>query len=213
MEQFESSRVPPQAVRPTLYVIAGANGAGKTTFAREFLPKFADCREFVNADLIAAGLSPFSPSTAAISAGRLLLHRIRDLSRYHLSFAFETTLSGKSYRPFFQQLKKNGYKIELFYLWIPSADMAVQRVQDRVRQGGHPVLEHDVRRRFGRGLRNLFSTYLPLLDVLSVFDNSKAHPVLIAAYQNDHFEVIDAPLFQKIRKSAEVSHGKKETGA
>jgi predicted ABC-type ATPase len=197
------------ASRPTLYVIAGPNGAGKTTFAREFLPKFADCREFINADLIAVGLSPFSPSSVAVSAGRILLRRIRDLSRHHGSFAFETTLSGRSYLSLFRRLKRIGYRIELFYLWIPSADFAVQRVKDRVSQGGHSVPEKDVRRRFARGLRNLFCDYLPLLDVLSLFDNSKEVPVLIAGHQKGRFEIINDALFQNIKRSAESFHGEK----
>ncbi len=190
---------------PILYVIAGPNGAGKTTFAGEFLPKFADCREFINADLIAAGLSPFSPSSVVVAAGRILLHRMNELSRYRHTFALETTLSGRSYLSFFQRLKKTGYRIELFYLWIPNADFAVRRVKDRVKQGGHSVPEADVRRRFNRGLRNLFFDYLHLLDVVSVFDNSKEKPALIANYKEGDFEIIDEVLFQEIRRNAEAS--------
>ncbi len=190
---------------PVLYVIAGPNGAGKTTFAGEFLPKFTGCREFINADLIAAGLSPFSPSSVAVAAGRILFHRMSELSRHRHTFALETTLSGRGYLPFFRRLKQAGYRLELFYLWIPNADFAVQRVKDRVRQGGHPVPEADVRRRFNRGLRNLFFGYLHLLDVVSIFDNSKEKPALIASCQKGCFEIVDEVLFKEIRRKVEVS--------
>src|ERR1035437_6141640 len=131
-----------------LYVIAGPNGAGKTTFAREFLPRFAKCDEFVNADLIATGLSPFLPRNAALQAGRLMLQRIGDLAAQHKSFGFETTLAGKSYARLFRHLKSQQYSIHLIFLWLPRVDLAIKRVEDRVRQGGHSVPEVDIRRRF-----------------------------------------------------------------
>ena len=141
---------------PTVYVIAGPNGAGKTTFATEFLPDFVNCREFLNADLIAAGLSPFAPETQDVRAGRLLLTRIKELTAAKETFGFETTLSGRGYIRLFEKMRINGYRIVVFYLWLPSADMAVARVKARVRQGGHNVPESVVRRRYGVGLRNFF---------------------------------------------------------
>lgn len=136
------------ATPPTVYVIAGPNGAGKTTFASEFLPDFVDCREFLNADLIAAGLAPFAPETQNIRAARLLLERIKELAAAKSDFGFETTLSGRTYARLLKEMQeKHGYKIVLFFLWLPTADMAVSRVANRVRQGGHHVPEIDIRRR------------------------------------------------------------------
>lgn len=138
---------------PNLYVIAGPNGAGKTTFAREFLPNYVDCKQFVNADLIAGGLSPFSPEGAALKAGKLLLQEIRDLAVKKRDFGFETTLSGITHASFFRSLKRRGYAIHLFFLWIPDVRIALARISDRVKKGGHdvpqkvdPVLFENVRR-------------------------------------------------------------------
>jgi predicted ABC-type ATPase len=122
---------------PTVYVIAGPNGAGKTTFATEFLPDFVHCREFLNADLIAAGLSPFAPETQNFRAGRLLLARIRELTAAKTTFGFETTLSGRGYVPLFRKMRQDGYQIAIFFLWLPSADMAVARVRS-ARSAGRP---------------------------------------------------------------------------
>src|SRR4051794_11262506 len=124
-------------LEPTVYVIAGPNGAGKTTFATKFLPDFVQCREFVNADLIAAGLSPFAPETQAMRAGRLLLTRIKELSKARQNFGFETTLAGRSYAKVLSDLKAARYRLVLFFLWLPDADLAVARVANRVLQGGH----------------------------------------------------------------------------
>jgi predicted ABC-type ATPase len=136
----------------TVYIMAGPNGAGKTTLATEFLPAAVSCRQFVNADLIAAGLSPFAPETRNFRAGRLLLERIKELSEAGEDFGFETTLSGRAYARTLSGLKRLGYRIVLFNLWLPSADLAVARVSNRVRQGGHSAPESDVRRRFGARL-------------------------------------------------------------
>src|SRR5439155_14228488 len=115
------------------YVIAGPNGAGKTTFASEFLPDFVQCREFLNADLIAAGLSPFAPESQNLRAGRLLLERIRELANTRADFGFETTLSGRTYVKLLGGMKASGYRIVLFFLWLPSAEMAIARVENRVK--------------------------------------------------------------------------------
>ncbi len=185
-----------------LYVIAGPNGAGKTTFATEFLPHFANCREFINADYLAGAISPFAPRAAALEAGRMMLSRMRDLAQRRRGFAFETTLSGRSYLAAFRRFKGQGYQIHLFYLWLPDVRLAIQRVRDRVRQGGHDVPEADIRRRFNRGLKNLFGEYLPLLDAWTLIDNSRSRPFVIAYGRQGPAKVRDAALFEKIKRAA-----------
>ena len=175
MNDVESGR------RPAAYVIAGPNGAGKTTFATEFLPDFVHCREFVNADLIAAGLSPFAPETQAVRAARLVLTRIKELARARQDFGFETTLAGRGYVKLITDLKRSGYHAVLFFLWLPSAEMAVARVANRVRQGGHDIPEATIRRRFEAGLRNFFGLYAPLVDSWHLYDGSQLPPSLIAS--------------------------------
>ena len=122
-----------------VYIVAGPNGSGKTTFATEFLPEYARCKHFVNADLIAKGLSPFSPGAAVITAGKLVLEQIHQFANKGVDFAFETTLSGKLYINLFKSFKKKGYRIHLFFLWIPEAELAISRIKGRVAQGGHDV--------------------------------------------------------------------------
>lgn len=185
-----------------VYIIAGPNGSGKTTFAKKFLPDYAKCPNFVNADLIAQGLSPFSPRAAAIKAGRLLLERIRSLAEKNVDFAFETTLSGKSYIPFLEILKNKGYAINLFFLWIPNPELALSRIKDRVATGGHDVSAQDVKRRFYRGMYNFFRYYKPLSDTWMLFNNADALPRLIAREKNGKTEVIDKELFERIIKAA-----------
>jgi predicted ABC-type ATPase len=191
-------------VAKNLYVIAGPNGAGKTTFAREFLPDFAHCEEFVNADLIATGLSPFSPRTAAIQAGRLVLTRIHALATHRLDFGFETTLSGKTYLTLLGRLKKQGYRIHLFFLSLSDVNLAIERVNIRVRQGGHSVPPVDIRRRFRRGLKRFFMEYRFLVDDWIVFDNSGKPPEVIAFGRRTETQVTDVvkfnDLLQRIRE-------------
>lgn len=183
-----------------LYIIAGPNGAGKTTFAKEFLPNFVDCPEFINADLIAGGLSPFSPKAAAVEAGRLMLRRIHELASRRHTFAFETTLSGRSYITLFRRLRAKGYRIHLFYLWLPNVQIAIQRVRERVRQGGHSVPEEDIRRRFNRGLKNLFGEYLNLLDTWTLLDNSGSRPQMIANAKEGKIQIVESDLFNRLKK-------------
>jgi predicted ABC-type ATPase len=158
--------------QPNLYIVAGPNGAGKSTFASLFLPDFADCREFVNADLIAAGLSPFNPEGQAIQAGRLMLERIESLAKARIDFGFETTLAGRGWVPLLNGLRAQGYRLNMFFLWLPSPDLAVSRVQERVRAGGHSIPEPVIRRRFARGLKNLSEIYQPIPDACLILDNS-----------------------------------------
>ena len=186
-----------ESANPTLYVIAGPNGAGKTTFARTFLPKYAGCIQFVNADLIAQGLSPFAPEAAALHAVRLVLEQIRVLSGRRVDFGLETTLAGKSYAPLFRRLKREGCRITLFFLWIPDADMAVARVADRVRRGGHHIPEDDIRRRHARGMRNFVEVYRPLFDSWILFENTGETPIIIALEAGDGLEIQDAARYAR----------------
>lgn len=158
-------------------IIAGPNGAGKTTFAREFLPNEAGCPVFVNADLIAAGLSPFAPETAALRAGRLMLREIDRHFAAGASFAFETTLAGRGYLPRIGNWQRAGYRVELIFLQLASADEAVARVAQRVKQGGHGIPDGVIRRRFAAGIENLRRYYAPLVDSWVLYDNSGDEPV------------------------------------
>lgn len=162
-----------------IIIIAGPNGAGKTTFAGEFLPKEAHCPAFVNADLIAAGLAPFDPERAAFRAGRLMLEEIHNHVRRGESFAFETTLSGRGYAGLIPGWRKKGYIVKLFFLRLASPELAVARVRQRVREGGHNIPEPVIRRRFASGLRNFENLYKPLVDEWALYDNSGGEPVLI----------------------------------
>ena len=159
------------APKPTIYLIAGCNGAGKTTFAKEFLPHEVKCLRFYNADEIARGLSPLDPSAGAIKAGRLLLSEVRDSITRHETFALESTLSGKTYVRIFQRALSLGFELELHYLWLSQVEQAIARVRRRVRMGGHDVPVADIRRRFKRSLNHLVSDYLPLTTRWAIWDN------------------------------------------
>jgi predicted ABC-type ATPase len=160
-------------------VIAGPNGAGKTTFAREFLPKETDIVQFVNADLIAGGLSALKPQIAAMTAGRVFLSELERLARGRTSFAFETTLSGRVYAGRLENWKAAGYRIEIMYLSINSPQLALRRIATRVKQGGHDVPREDVLRRYRRSFANFERIYRPLADRWSVYDNSGPDPLLV----------------------------------
>lgn len=159
-----------------IVIIAGPNGAGKTTFARDFLPQEAHCPDFINADLIAAGLSPFRPEAMALRAGRLMLEEIAERVRREDSFAFETTLSGLAYAQAIPRWRKAGYHVKLIFLSLPTADMALMRVAGRVAQGGHDVPHDVIRRRFDAGLRNFQERYRQLVDAWILYDNSGPEP-------------------------------------
>ena len=189
--------------RPNVYIVAGPNGAGKSTFARLFLPEYADCREFVNADLIAAGLSPFNPESVAIEAGRLMLGRIETLSRARFDFGFETTLAGRSVAPLLKDLRAEGYRVHLFFLWLLNPELSLERVRDRVLAGGHFIPEETVRRRFTRGLSNLFGLYKPFLDSLLLLDNSGSSPEFVAMFLGDGDPIMfDREKFARIQAEA-----------
>jgi predicted ABC-type ATPase len=165
--------------RPRCIVIAGPNGAGKTTFAREFLPRVAKVIHFVNADLIAGGLSPLKPELAAIAAGRMVLREIDRLAADRANFAFETTLSGLTYARRMESWKQTGYRIEIVYLRLDSVELALRRIATRVLQGGHDVARRDVIRRYKRGLANFETVYRPMAESWAIYDNSGASPVLM----------------------------------
>lgn len=164
---------------PRCIIIAGPNGAGKTTFAREFLLREAGVIHFVNADLIASGLSPLRPELAARQAGRLVLTELSRLAKAHKNFAFESTLSGRTYLQFLTQWKAAGYRIEIVFLSLPSVQLALQRIATRVRQGGHDVPRADVIRRFDRSWENFHALYRPLAHAWAIYDNSGPAPQLL----------------------------------
>lgn len=167
-----------------IVIIAGPNGAGKTTFAREYLPREADCPDFVNVDLIAAGLSPFDPSRAALRAGRLMLREIARRVKAGESFAFETTLAGRQYARWIPRWRAAGYQVRLIFLWLPSVDLALARVAARVAQGGHAVPPTVVRRRFDAGWRQFQATYRHLVDHWIVYDTAGPRPVALTSGGN-----------------------------
>jgi predicted ABC-type ATPase len=164
---------------PRCIVIAGPNGAGKTTFARRYLPEDAGVVHFVNADLIAGGLSPLDPGLAAVRAGRLVLQEIDRLAAERANFAFETTLSGLSYARRILAWKRADYRVEMVYLKLKSSRLALRRIAARVREGGHDVPRADVVRRFARGWANFEHVYRPLADAWAVYDNSGQEPQLL----------------------------------
>jgi predicted ABC-type ATPase len=189
--------------RPELRIIAGPNGSGKTTFVREFLPRYVTVPHFVNADMIAAGLAPFEPQAVALRGGRLMLEEIRRLAGKKESFAFETTLSGRTYEPMLRDFRAQGYRIYLYFLWLPDVAVNVQRVAHRVQQGGHNVPEEDVRRRYRRGIANFLNVYRPLTDWWIVYDNSGLHLREIAFARADVPTILDAEAFERFTRSGD----------
>lgn len=159
---------------PKLYIIAGCNGAGKTTASYTVLPEMLGCKEFVNADEIAKGLSPFNPESVAIEAGRLMLQRMDDLLAVGADFAFETTLASRSYVRFVERAQAKGYFVTLLYFWLPTPEQAIERVAKRVSEGGHNIPSDVVRRRYANGLKNLMTRYMPICNFWAIYDNSSA---------------------------------------
>lgn len=173
-----------------LYIIAGCNGAGKTTASFTILPEILDCKEFVNADEIAKGLSPFQPDKVALEAGRIMINRINDLLKEDLSFAFETTLATKSYRNKILLAKNKGYTVTLLFFWLQTIELAKERVATRVLEGGYNIPNDIIERRYLNGIKNLFSIYIPIVDELMIFDNSQVKSELIASKSNDSSLII-----------------------
>jgi predicted ABC-type ATPase len=189
---------------PTLYLIAGPNGAGKTTFASRFLPEESGDLEFVNVDLIARGLSPFAPAAAAGAAGRIALTRVAGLIKERKTFAWETTLSGRTTKGWVEKARAAGYFIKLMFIWIQSLEASIDRIRRRVREGGHDVAVPDVRRRFLKTLRNFFNDFCPLADAWKLFDNSNESLRLIAVQKNGRTVVRDHSLWSAVLSQAGV---------
>lgn len=182
----------------SIYVIAGPNGAGKTTFATKFLPEYVQCTEFLNADLIAAGLSPFAPSIQNFRASELMLERMRKLLDNGETFSFETTLAARSYSKRIPEWQAMGYRVFLFFLWLPSEELAVERVANRVRQGGHNIPVPTIRQRYRRGLSNFDRLYRPVVDGWLMLDGSQFPPTEVARYEEQGQVIADPDLWQDI---------------
>ena len=184
---------------PKLYIIAGCNGAGKTTASFTILPEVLGCKEFINADEIAKGLSPFQPESVAVQAGRIMLTRMDELLQKGETFAFETTLATKSYKQKIEWAQANGYEVTLLFFWLDSPNIAKERVAQRVAEGGHNIPLETIERRYYNGIANLFTIYIDMVDICYIFDNSEGRKELIAQkerhkdiliYNNDKFNLM-----------------------
>jgi predicted ABC-type ATPase len=193
------------AERPQAVVIAGPNGAGKTTAAPRLLHTGVGIEAFVNADVIAQGLSGFSPASAALEAGRIMLNRLDELAQAGVDFAFESTLAGRSVRGRLLDLIARGYAVHLFYLWLPSPDMAVERVRHRVKAGGHDVPEVVIRRRFWRSLVNFDRLYRPIVTSWRLYDGSRLpeRPLVAEGTASEEPTVVDSQIWSVVRGQVE----------
>lgn len=188
-------------MRPAVVILAGANGAGKSTVAPALLQGALTVDEFVNADVIARGLSAFDPESAAVAAGRVMLARLRALAEQRVSFAFETTLASRSFAPWLRDLRASGYAVHLFFLWLSSSDLALGRVADRVRAGGHNVPADIVRRRYRAGIRNFFTLYRPIATSWAVFNCSGPKSELVAeGLESTPLEVYDKEVWAVVQR-------------
>ena len=181
-----------------IFIIAGCNGAGKTTASFTILPQILQCEEFVNADEIARGLSPFHPENVSIEAGRLMLERISVLMKQKSTFALETTLSTRSYVSLIQKAHKGGYQVELMFFWLASPEVAIQRVAKRVAEGGHSIPEEVIRRRYDAGIKNLFNIYSQVVDRWMLIDNNTGRSVVLAESTNGVTKIYDFDRFKHI---------------
>jgi predicted ABC-type ATPase len=183
-----------------LYIVAGCNGAGKTTASFTILPEIIECKEFVNADEIAKGLSPFQPEKVAFESGRIMLKRITELLFDNQSFAFETTLSTKSYKSKIIEAKEKGYTVTLLFFWLQNVELATARVKMRVSEGGHNIEPEIIERRYFRGIKNLFKIYLPIVDGAIIFDNSNGkHELLAEKTVDGQLNIIDSIKFNELK--------------
>jgi len=190
---------------PNLYIISGCNGAGKTTASYTILPEILNCREFVNADNIAAGLSPFNLESVALEAGRIMLHRIRELMDDNADFAIETTLATRSYVSLIKKAHLMGYRVSLLYFWLSSPGVAVERVATRVAKGGHHIPSETIERRYYRGIYNLYNLYMPICDEWTLVDNTDVSPDVIAQADALGKTIYNNELWNNIKRD---SHGK-----
>jgi len=190
---------------PTIYVIAGPNGVGKTTFAEKFLPDEAKQLEFVNADLIARGLSPFAPDAVAMEAGRIALKRIRELIGHKIGFTWETTMSGRSAAGWLREAKAVGFSIKCYFIWVRRTEITMARVRQRVIEGGHNIPEEVSRRRFFKTIENFFELYRPLFDAWKLYENDLAEPRLVAVEKEGRLVTRDRKRFTEILTEASVN--------
>jgi len=188
-------------MKKNLYIISGCNGAGKTTASFTILPNILNCKEFVNADEIAKGLSPFQPEKVAFESGRIMLNRINELLKENENFAFETTLATKSYKSKVIEAQKKGYNVTLLFFWLQNVDLAIERVKTRVKEGGHNIETDVIKRRYKNGIKNLFDIYLPIVNEAMIFDNSVGKPDLMAekTLETD-IAIINEIKFNEIKK-------------
>ena len=188
---------------PNLYIIAGCNGAGKTTASYTVLPEMLNCKEFVNADEIARGLSPFQPDKAAIDAGKIMLRRIKELIKQQVDFSFETTLSARHFVSLIKTAQQQVYFVTLVFFWLNSTDLAIQRVKMRVSEGGHNIPHDTIKRRYKMGVTNLIKLYIPVCDYWMVINNSVSPFQLIAeGLQNKEIEIKEEPIWNQIKNYA-----------
>jgi len=188
---------------PNLYIIAGCNGAGKTTASYTVLPEMLNCKEFINADEIARGLSPFQPETVAIHAGRIMLQRINELLNLKVDFAIETTLTTKSYVNTIEAAKQKGYNVTLLYFWLRDAELAIERVQLRVSEGGHNIPDDVVKRRYKKGLSNLSNIFIGICNYWAVIDNSgKPYTFVAEGNSNGNITIHDNKIWETIKSNA-----------
>ena len=189
---------------PKLYIIAGCNGAGKTTASFTILPEVLNCKEFINADEIAKGLSPFQPESVAVQAGRIMLARMDELLQKGETFAFETTLATKSYKQKIEWAQANGYEVTLLFFWLDSPNIAKKRVAQRVAEGGHNIPLETIERRYYNGIANLFTIYIDMVDICYIFDNSEGERTPIAKKYKGGKEIIyNADLYNQMKNSYE----------
>ena len=187
-----------------LYIIAGCNGAGKTTASFTILPEVLDCKEFINADEIAKGLSPFQPESVAMQAGRIMLARMDELLQKGETFAFETTLATKSYKQKIEWAQANGYEVTLLFFWLRNVTMAKERVAQRVAEGGHSIPTETIERRYHNGIANLFAIYMDMVDICYIFDNSEGERTPIAKKYKGEKEIIyNTNLYNQMKNSYE----------
>lgn len=187
-----------------LYIIAGCNGAGKTTASFTILPEVLNCKEFINADEIAKGLSPFQPESVAMQAGRIMLARMDELLQKGETFAFETTLATKSYKQKIEWAQANGYEVTLLFFWLDSPNMAKKRVAQRVAEGGHSIPSETIERRYHNGIANLFAIYIDMVDICYIFDNSEGERTPIAKKYKGGKEIIyNTDLYNQMKSSYE----------
>ena len=182
-----------------LYIIAGCNGVGKTTASYTILPDIIDCKEFINADEIARGLSPFQPEKVSFEAGKIMLNRINELLGQHESFAFETTLATKSYRNKIISAKKKGFNIILLFFWLNNYHLAIKRVKNRVEEGGHHIPKDVIKRRYFRGIKNLFEIYLNEVDMAFIYNNSFGNHQIIAEKTKFELNIFDKQKFFELK--------------